>query len=113
VGEAYKEKDMSWNEEIKGTEVTENTVSEQNKVSPKTMNQLIKFRDDKSRSSLFSNNVKSMGLASEHTPVFNKPPLNKESVSTYRQLKKELLRRGSTPNLDNRRSKSTQDTMEA
>jgi hypothetical protein len=104
---------VSWNEEIKGTQVTENTASEQNKISPKTLNKLIQFKDDKSRSSLFSNNVKSIGLASEHTPVFNKPPLNKESVSTYSQLKKELLRRGSAPVLDNRRAKSSQDKIEA
>jgi hypothetical protein len=38
VGEVYREKDVSWNEEIKGTEITENTASEQNKVSPKTLN---------------------------------------------------------------------------
>jgi hypothetical protein len=28
VGEIVKKKDASWNEEIKGTEVTENTASE-------------------------------------------------------------------------------------
>jgi len=54
-----------------------------------------------------------MGLASEHTPVFKKPPLKKESTSTYSQLKKELLRNGSAPFLDNRRAKSSQDKLEA
>ena len=60
---------------------------------------------DKSRDSIFSNNLKSTTF--ERPPVLKKPPLAKESVTTYRLLKKELLVN------DRRRTKSTQDKLES